>query len=127
MAIHRRLLWLPNACPQAVTQAVRGRHPQADRVQFLGDGELLQASNAATGVKGAGQCLDRAGDWTPFAYTCTYNIRSGETSGVTVHLRQAEAGSGGGGWGGFWDAGTGHRSGKSPLPPIFRDRPKETC
>jgi hypothetical protein len=73
-----------NACEAAATKQLRGRVPQADRVQFLGH-ELSQPSTAETAVTGTAQYSSRNGStWTKLSYVCTYNARSGQANNVAV-------------------------------------------
>lgn len=72
-------------CEGAVSAKVGRSADAAGRVQFLGSSKVRQVSNAETGVSGNGQYETRNG-WNKFSYHCTYNIRDGRTSNVSVKV-----------------------------------------
>jgi hypothetical protein len=71
-----------DACEAAVGTSVKKmRGKLAQRVQFMSDKRAArQASNAETGVKGAGQYQGPDGTFTPFTYDCIFNIRTGKVT-----------------------------------------------
>jgi hypothetical protein len=71
-----------DACEDVVGKSVeKMRGKLARRVQFMSDQrEAWQASNAETGVKGAGQYQGPDGTFTPFTYDCVFNIRTGKVT-----------------------------------------------
>ena len=73
-----------DACQAAATKQLRGKVPQADRIQFLGE-QFSQPSSSETAVTGTAQYLNRnSSTWTKVSYTCAYNARSRQTNNVTV-------------------------------------------
>jgi hypothetical protein len=79
-------------CESAVTNKLQRKENVSGRVQFLGNAKVKQVSNAETGVSGKGQFEGRGG-WNSFSYHCTYNIRDGRTSNVSVKTSSGSAGS----------------------------------
>lgn len=71
-------------CETKVAETVtRMRGKDAQEVQFVGAKRVLTpTSDEETGVKGEGRYRSSAGRTTPFAYSCYYNTKSGETSGI---------------------------------------------
>jgi hypothetical protein len=71
-------------CESSVTETImkmRGR--DAREVQFVGAKRALTpTSDEETGVRGEGRYRAAAGGSTTFTYTCYFNIKTGETSGV---------------------------------------------
>ena len=80
-------------CETAVAQTItRMRGREAQEVQFVGAKRALTpASDDETGVKGEGRYRGAAGRTMPFTYSCYYNIKSGETSGVVFRDTAAAA------------------------------------
>ncbi len=72
------------ACEREVAETVkRVRGRDAQQVQFTGGKRVLQAlSDDETGINGEGRFRNAAGQSTPFTYSCTYNAKTGATSGV---------------------------------------------
>jgi hypothetical protein len=81
-------------CEYAVSDRLRSNSNVSGRVQYLGSPKLRQVSNAETGVSGTGQ-FEARGGWSKFSYHCTYNIRNGRTSNISVKLASGRPGSSG--------------------------------
>jgi hypothetical protein len=71
-------------CEQKVAETVtRMRGREAQEVQFVGTKRALTpATEDETGVKGEGRYRGASGRTTPFSYSCFYNLKSGETTGI---------------------------------------------
>jgi hypothetical protein len=71
-------------CETKVAETVtRMRGKDAQEVQFVGGKRALTpTSDDETGVKGEGRYRSASGRATTFTYSCYYNTKSGETSGV---------------------------------------------
>lgn len=71
-------------CETKVAETVtRMRGKDAQEVQFVGAKRALTpASDEETGVRGEGRYRSAAGRSMTFTYSCYYNTKSGETSGV---------------------------------------------
>jgi hypothetical protein len=71
-------------CETAVAETVRRmRGRDAQEVQFVGAKRALTPmADDETGVKGEGRYRSAAGRTTPFTYSCSYNLKTGATSGV---------------------------------------------
>lgn len=80
-------------CEVAVAETVRRiRGREAQEVQFIGGKRALTpASDDETGVRGEGRYRNAGGRTTPFTYSCYYNLKSGETSGVVFRDAVAAA------------------------------------
>lgn len=71
------------ACEEQVSRTVQRDRDGARQVQFVGAKRTLSAiSDEETGIKGEGRYRSRAGAITPFTYSCVFNPRTGEASGV---------------------------------------------
>ena len=72
------------ACETEVTETVkrmRGRDVQD--VQFVGNKRVLaDVSEDETGINGQGRYRHRTGGQVPFTYSCMFNSRTNQTSGV---------------------------------------------
>jgi hypothetical protein len=81
-------------CEKKVAETVtRMRGKEAQEVQFVSSRRALTASSEdETDVKGEGRYRNAGGRTTVFSYSCFYNTKSGETSGVVLR----EVGGGGG-------------------------------
>jgi len=71
-------------CETEVAETVRRmRGRDAQEVQFVGAKRALTPmADDETGVKGEGRYRSAAGRTTPFTYSCSYNLKTGATSGV---------------------------------------------
>ena len=73
------------ACEEQVSRTVQRDRDGARQVQFVGTKRTLSAiSDEETGIKGEGRYRSRAGVLTPFSYSCVFNPRTGEASGVVI-------------------------------------------
>jgi hypothetical protein len=72
------------ACEQSVADTVRViRDKKEMELQFIGAQRSLSTTQSdETGVKGEGRYRAPGGRLTPFTYTCTFNAKTGATSGV---------------------------------------------
>lgn len=72
------------ACEQKVAETVtRMRGKEAQEVQFVGAKRALTpGGDDETGVKGEGRYRGTGGRTIPFTYSCSYNTKSGETTGI---------------------------------------------
>jgi hypothetical protein len=72
------------ACEAEVAGTVkRMRGRDAQQVQFVGSKRVLaDVSEEETGINGEGRYRGRSGEQTSFTYSCMYNSRTSQTSGV---------------------------------------------
>jgi hypothetical protein len=72
------------ACEKSVADTVRTIRDQRQiEVQFIGGQRSISPTQAdETAIKGEGRYRAPGSRLTPFTYTCTFNAKSGETSGV---------------------------------------------
>lgn len=99
-------------CETVVAQTItRMRGREAQEVQFVGTKRALTpVSDDETGVKGEGRYRSSAGRTMPFSYSCYYNLKSGETSGVV-----------------FRDAGVGEAAAEPAWQPDLSSVSPEAC
>lgn len=73
-------------CEKKVAETVtRLRGKEAHEVQFVSSKRALTASSEEeTDVRGEGRYRSASGRATTFSYSCLYNTKSGETSGVVL-------------------------------------------
>lgn len=84
------------ACEAQVNRTVQRDREGAQQVQFVGAKRTLSAiSDEETGIAGEGRYRSRAGSITPFTYSCVFNPRTGEASGVVLRESAAAAAPGG--------------------------------
>ena len=71
-------------CEDAVADTIRTiRGREAREVEFVGGKRTLQPGEGdETAVKGAGRYRAAAGGTVPFTYTCTFNTKTGATTGA---------------------------------------------
>lgn len=72
-----------SACGDAAVREVRSRSPSASSVQVTGGGASPTA-DTRTDVSGKGSLSDGGGTTRSFTFRCTYDLRTGATSGVSV-------------------------------------------
>jgi hypothetical protein len=77
-----------NSCQQAVEEKIKASHSDASDIAY--SGERMNQVETNTSVKGKGN-FTAGGNRQVFSYTCTYNIVSGDTSGVNVQMNSATA------------------------------------
>jgi len=87
-------------CEEAVADTVRRmRGKQAQEVQFIGAKRALSPTlGDETGVKGEGRYHGAAGGTVSFSYSCAYNAKTGDTSGVVFRDIDRAAANAEGSW-----------------------------
>jgi hypothetical protein len=75
-------------CQYATQHMIREPMLQGDSIRFSPELEVQRPSPHATVVRGNGEYQHRQGSrWHWFAFDCTFDARSGETSDVKVRFR----------------------------------------
>lgn len=74
-----------SACGDAVGREVRSRHAMAGQVQ-VDEAHASQATDTRTDIAGGGHLRDGSGGTRKFTFRCSYDIRAGNTSNVSVSL-----------------------------------------
>ncbi len=74
-----------SACGDAAAREVRSRSPMANNVQVT-DAGALPTADTRTDVSGKGSLRDGSGATRNFTFRCTYDLRKGAASNVTVFL-----------------------------------------
>lgn len=77
-----------NSCEQSVEEKLKASHSDASDIAY--SGEKMNQSESNTSVKGKGN-FTAGGNKQSFSFTCSYNIVSGDTSGVNVQMSAATA------------------------------------
>jgi hypothetical protein len=87
-------------CEASVADTLRNlRGKQAQDVQFVKTKRVLAATDDdETSVKGEGQYRGAAGGSTSFSYSCAFNSKTGQTSGVMLREATSETARGEPAW-----------------------------
>ncbi|MET0937381.1 MAG: hypothetical protein ABWX83_15410 [Luteibacter sp.] len=72
-----------SACGDAAAREVRERNPMATGAQVK-DSRPSPTSDTVTGVSGTGNFKDGGGALRSFSFRCSYDLRLGRTTDVTV-------------------------------------------
>lgn len=74
-----------SACGDAAAAEVRSRNPMAGNVH-VADSRASSASDTSTDVSGTGQFQNGSQPPRSFSFRCSYDVRAGRTSGVSVSM-----------------------------------------
>jgi hypothetical protein len=74
-----------SACGDAAAAEVRSRNPMAGNVH-VADSRASTSSDTSTDVSGTGQFQNGSQPARSFTFRCSYDVRAGRTSGVSVSM-----------------------------------------
>lgn len=74
-----------SACGDAVSREVRSRNAMASEVK-VDEAHASPATDSRTDIAGSGHLRDGSGGTRTFTFRCSYDIRAGNTSNVSVSL-----------------------------------------
>lgn len=74
-----------SACGDAVSREVRSRNAMASQVQ-VDEAHASPATDTRTDIAGGGHLRDGSGGTRKFTFRCSYDIRAGNTTNVSVSL-----------------------------------------
>lgn len=74
-----------SACGDAVNREVRSRNAMASQVE-VDEAHASPATESRTDIAGGGHLRDGSGGTRKFTFRCSYDIRAGNTSNVSVWL-----------------------------------------